>query len=194
MTCARQHGTIVSFDVNYRPSLWHGLGGTSAAQRVNRDLVTLADVLFGNEEDFTTGLGFEADGVDAELTRLDLRSFVRMIERVVEAYPNLQVVAVTLRNARTATRNDWSALCWADGQVSQSRTWTDLEIFDRIGGGDAFASGFIYGLLSGRPTPTALEFGAAHGALAMTTPGDTSMASLAEVEVAMSARAARIVR
>lgn len=194
MACAREHGTVVSYDINYRPSLWQDIGGTSAAQRVNGDLVALADIVFGNEEDFSAALGFDADGVDVELTKLDPASFARMIERIVAAYPNLRMVATTLRTAWTATRNDWGAVCWAEGRVSQSRSWKDLEIMDRVGGGDAFAAGFIYGLLSGRDARSALEYGAAHGALAMTTPGDASMATLADVERAMAARSTRIVR
>jgi len=194
MTCAREHGTIVSYDINYRPSLWQAIGGRPAAKRVNRELVALADVLFGNEEDFTAALAFDVAGVDVDLTDLDPSNFALMIKQVVSAYPDLRVVATTLRNARTATRNDWSALLWADGQTYRSRAWGDLEVLDRVGSGDSFASGLIYGLVSGQDPPTALEYGAAHGALAMTTPGDTSMATLAEVEQAIAGRSARISR
>jgi 2-dehydro-3-deoxygluconokinase len=194
MTCAREHETIVSYDLNYRPSLWQAIGGQPAAQRVNRELVALADVLFGNEEDFSAALGFVVDGVGADLNDLDPSKFALMIKQVVSAYPNLRMVATTLRNARTATRNDWSALLWADQQTYSSRARGNLEVLDRVGSGDSFASGLIYGLLEGKDPPTALEYGAAHGALAMTTPGDTSMATLAEVEQAIAGQSARISR
>jgi 2-dehydro-3-deoxygluconokinase len=194
MTAARAHGTIVSYDLNYRASLWKGIGGQAAAQRVNRELVSLVDVLLGNEEDFTASLGFSVEGLDAGLGDLAGADFGRMIERVVAEYPNLKVVATTLRRATTASRNDWSAICWADGALHRSRDYPDLEILDRVGGGDSFASGLVFGFLSGAGAARAVEYGAAHGALAMTTPGDTSMSTLDEVERVMAGGAARISR
>jgi 2-dehydro-3-deoxygluconokinase len=194
IACAREHGTLVSYDLNYRPSLWQGSGGRSAARRVNRRLVEMVDVLLGNEEDFTAALGFEVNGLDSNLTSLDPANFARMIDDVVAAFPNLRVVATTLRGARTATRNDWSAICWVDGKLYRAREYSDLEILDRVGGGDSFASGLIYGFLTGQGPQQAVEYGAAHGALAMTTPGDTSMVTLEEVMQATAATSARIVR
>jgi 2-dehydro-3-deoxygluconokinase len=194
MEAARRHGTVVSYDLNYRPSLWRAIGGKAKAQEVNRDLVGLVDVLLGNEEDFTAALGFEVDGLDPNLSALDPANFGRMIERVVAAYPGLRVVATTLRNAKTATRNDWGAVCWADGALHTATPRPDLEILDRVGGGDSFASGLAYGFLAGHGPQRAVEYGAAHAALAMTTPGDTSMATLAEVEQVMRGVGARAAR
>jgi 2-dehydro-3-deoxygluconokinase len=194
MEAARRHGTIVSYDLNYRPSLWAGIGGRDRAREVNRELVGLADVLLGNEEDFTAALGFEVEGVDTGLSALDPANFGRMIERVVAAYPGLRVVATTLRTATTATRNDWGAVCWAGGVLREATRREGLEILDRVGGGDSFASGLVFGLLEGLGAQTAVEYGAAHGALAMTTPGDTSMATRAEVEQVMRGAGARIAR
>jgi 2-dehydro-3-deoxygluconokinase len=194
MAAARRHGAVVSYDLNYRPSLWAGIGGAARAQEVNRELVAQADVLLGNEEDFTAALGFEVEGADDALTSLDPAGFGRMIERVVAAYPNLRVVATTLRAATSATRNDWGAVCWADGALHEATWRPGLEILDRVGGGDSFASGLIFGLLDGRAPDVAVEYGAAHGALAMTTPGDTSMATRAEVEALMRGGSARIAR
>ena len=194
MEAAHRHGAVVSYDLNYRPSLWAGIGGQARAREVNRELVGLVDVLLGNEEDFTAALGFEVDGVDPNLSALDPASFGRMIDRVVAAFPNLRVVATTLRHATTATRNDWGAVCWADGALYEAPPREDLEILDRVGGGDSFASGLAYGFLAGLGPQAAVEYGAAHGALAMTTPGDTSMATLAEVEQVMRGGGARISR
>ena len=194
MAAARRHGTVVSYDLNYRPSLWKAAGGMAIAQQVNRDLVGLVDILIGNEEDFVAALGFDVEGLDPGLSALDPANFGRMIERVVAAYPNLRVVATTLRNARTATRNDWGAVCWADGVLHIATPRPDLEILDRVGGGDSFASGLAYGFLAGYEPQRAVEYGAAHGALAMTTPGDTSMATLAEVDQVMRGIGARAVR
>jgi 2-dehydro-3-deoxygluconokinase len=194
MAAARRHGAIVSYDLNYRPSLWASGDGPARAREVNGELVGLTDVLLGNEEDFTAALGFEVDGLDPSLTALDPANFGRMIERVVAAYPNLSVVATTLRAAHTATRNDWGAVCWADGELHEARRRPDLEILDRVGGGDSFASGLVYGLLCGHGPAAAVEYGAAHGALAMTTPGDTSMATQAEVEALVKGAGARIRR
>jgi 2-dehydro-3-deoxygluconokinase len=194
MTAARRHGTVISYDLNYRPSLWNGIGGRERAAAVNRELVSKADVLLGNEEDFGAALGFEVEGLDPKLSALDPARYGQMIERVVAQYPNLRVVATTLRSARTATRNDWGALCWADGKLYEATRRDDLEILDRIGGGDSFASGLIYGFLRDLGPQAAVEYGAAHGALAMTSPGDTSMATLAEVEHVVRGTGARISR
>jgi 2-dehydro-3-deoxygluconokinase len=194
MAAARKHGTIVSYDLNYRASLWKSIGGKARAQAVNRELAPLVDVMLGNEEDFTAALGFEVEGVDEGLSALDTRSFQRMIERAREAFPSFKAVATTLRNAKTATRNDWGAVLHFDGRLHEARAYPDLEILDRVGGGDSFASGLIYGLLEGKGPQWAVECGAAHGALAMTTPGDTTMATLAEVERVMKGGTARVTR
>jgi len=194
MVAARRHGVIVSYDLNYRGSLWKGIGGKERAQAVNRGLARRVDVMLGNEEDFTAALGFAIEGVGEEYTRLDAAAYQPMMSAVVREYPNLSAVATTLRVARSATVNDWGALCYCDGRLEQARTRTDLAIYDRIGGGDSFASGLIYGLLGGRGAAWAVECGAAHGALAMTTPGDTTMATLAEVEKVMAGTAARVER
>jgi 2-dehydro-3-deoxygluconokinase len=194
MASARRHGTVVSYDLNYRPSLWSAYGGQDRAREVNRRLAKHVDVLIGNEEDFTAALGFEVPGVDDDLTDLDVRAFAAMIDAVVAELPHLSVVATTLRAVRSATRNDWGAVAWADGTLHRATHRPDLEILDRVGGGDSFASGLVYGLLQGFPVQTALEYGAAHGALAMTTPGDTSMATLAEVEKLARGGSARVVR
>jgi len=194
MQAARRNGAIVSYDLNYRPSLWQAIGGESRAREVNRELVGEVDVLLGNEEDFTAALGFEVEGVDASLSSLDPAGYGRMVERVVAAYPNLRVVGTTLRTAHTASRNDWGAILWADGETHQARMRPNLEILDRVGGGDSFASGLAYAFLSGMSPAEAVEWGAAHGALAMTTPGDASMASKDEVESLVRGGSARVVR
>jgi len=194
MEAARRHGTVISYDLNYRESLWKSIGGKARAQAVNRQLAPLVDVMIGNEEEFTAALGFEVEGLDEQHSRLDVTSFRRMIERAREAYPNFKVVATTLRHARTATVNDWGAVCDAGGEFYQAPLRENLEIFDRVGGGDSFASGLIYGLLTERGPQWAVECGAAHGALAMTTPGDTTMATLAEVERVMKGGTARVAR
>lgn len=194
MTAARANGTAVSYDLNYRESLWKAIGGKKRATEVNRELVKLVDVLIGNEEDFTAALGFEVEGVDENLSKLDIENFRRMIERVISQFPNLKAVATTLRNAKTASINDWGAVCYYDGQLYRATTRENLEIYDRIGGGDSFASGLIYGFLMNRGPQWAVECGAAHGALAMTTPGDTTMATLSEVEKLMKGGSARVAR
>lgn len=194
MEAAHRHGTIVSYDLNFRPSLWKAIGGQDRAREVNRELAGLVDVMLGNEEDFTACLGLEVEGVDENLSRLDPAAFERMIAKAVAAYPNFKVVATTLRNARTATVNDWGAVCWHEGTLARATAREGLEILDRVGGGDSFASGLVYGFLSGHDGAWAVECGAAHGALAMTTAGDTSMATLAEVERAMKGGSARVQR
>jgi 2-dehydro-3-deoxygluconokinase len=194
MKAARKHGTVISYDLNYRDSLWKSIGGQAKAREVNRRLAPYIDVMLGNEEDFSAALGFEVEGVDEHLSELDPANFKKMIEQVIEAYPNLKVVATTLRNATTASVNDWGAIAWADGVFYQAHTRERLEIWDRVGGGDSFASGLAYGFLAGKGPHYAVDCGAAHGALAMTTPGDTSMATLAEVERVMKGGTARVAR
>ncbi|HWS90063.1 MAG TPA: sugar kinase [Pyrinomonadaceae bacterium] len=194
MQAAKRHGTVISYDLNYRDSLWKSIGGKARAQEVNRELASLVDVMIGNEEDFTACLGFEVEGLDEHHSKLDVGNFRKMIERAVGEFENFKVVATTLRNAKTATVNDWGAVCYMGGELYQSQTREDLEIFDRVGGGDSFASGLIYGFLTGRGPQWAVECGAAHGALAMTTPGDTTMATLGEVERVMKGGGARVAR
>lgn len=193
MQAARQHGTIVSYDLNYRDSLWKGIGGKKRAQEVNRRLAPFVDVMLGNEEDFSAALGFEVPGLDEHISNIETAAFQKMIEAVVKEFP-LQVVATTLRKAKTATWNNWGAICYADGTFFEAKHRENLEIFDRVGGGDSFASGLIYGLLAGKGPQWAVECGAAHGALAMTTPGDTTMVTLKEVEQVMRGVGARIAR
>ena len=194
MAAAKRHGTIVSYDLNYRDSLWKGIGGPARAREVNRELAPLIDVMLGNEEDFTAALGFEVEGLDEHHAKLEVGNFSKMIERAIGEFPNFKVVATTLRNAKSATINDWGAVCFCDGKFHQAPTRENLEIFDRVGGGDSFASGLIYGFLTGKSPQWAVECGAAHGALAMTTPGDTTMATLAEVEKVMKGGTARVDR
>jgi 2-dehydro-3-deoxygluconokinase len=194
MAAARRHGVVVSYDLNYRESLWRSIGGSEKAREVNRTLAPLVDVIFGNEEDFTAALGFEVEGLDADFSSLDPQRFGQMMETVCSEYPNVRLVATTLRSARTASRNDWGAACWDREELHVSAMRNDLEILDRVGGGDSFASGLIYGVLSGLEPGLALEYGAAHGALAMTTPGDTSTATLPEVEAVMRRSSVRVLR
>lgn len=193
MQAAKRHGTIVSYDLNYRASLWKSHGGKKAAQDVNRRIAPHVDVMLGNEEDFSAALGFEVPGMDEHHSAFEVAGFKQMIETVLKQYP-FRVVATTLRKARTATQNDWSAVCYDDGKFFQARNRENLEIFDRVGGGDSFASGLIYGFLCGNDAQWSVECGAAHGALAMTTPGDTSMATLSEVLQVMKGVGARIAR
>jgi 2-dehydro-3-deoxygluconokinase len=194
MTAARRHGTIVSFDLNYRPSLWKASGGTDAAAATNRGLVGQVDVLLGNEEDFSAALGYSLEGVDDSHMQLDVGAYERLHREVLGGYPNLTLVATSLREAHTATINDWSAVCSTRDAFHVGPEMRGLEIFDRVGGGDSFASGLIYGLLQGFEVERALAYGVAHGALAMTTPGDTSMATLEEVERVVRGGAARVAR
>ena len=191
---ARRHGTVVSYDLNYRPSLWAAYGGLERCREVNRAIAPSLDVVLGNEEDFTACLGLTVEGVDANLLDLEVAGFKSMIRTAVAAFPNLKAVAATLRAAKTATVNDWGAICWCDGAFHTATPRPGLEILDRVGGGDSFASGFIYGLMALGDAALAVEYGAAHGALAMTTPGDTTMASLAEVEKAVRGGGARVDR
>ncbi len=191
---AAQHGTIVSYDLNYRPSLWKSIGGQQKARAVNREIARHVDVMIGNEEDFTACLGFEVEGLDHNITKIETDAFKRMIEQAVGEFENLQVAATTLRGVITATKNDWSAICWQAGTFYESRRYPGLEILDRVGGGDSFASGLIYGFLKTGDPQQAVDYGAAHGALAMTTPGDTSMVTVKEVEKVMGGGSARVQR
>jgi 2-dehydro-3-deoxygluconokinase len=176
MIAARKHGTVISYDLNYRPSLWKGIGGQEKAQEVNRRLAKYVDVMIGNEEDFTACLGLKVEGMDENLSNIQTEGFKAMIRTAAEQYPNIKVIATTLRTVKTATINSWGALCWYRNKFHEATHRPDLEILDRVGGGDSFASGLIYGFLTSGDAREAVEYGAAHGALAMTTPGDTTMA------------------
>jgi 2-dehydro-3-deoxygluconokinase len=191
---AKKHGTIVSYDLNYRPSLWKSIGGQAKAREVNREIARHVDVMIGNEEDFTASLGFEVAGADHGLSTIETDAFKRMIETAVREFPNFKVAATTLRRVITATKNDWSAICWHDGTFYDSKKYPELEILDRVGGGDSFASGLAFGFLEFNCPQKAVDYGAAHGALASTTPGDTSMATRAEVEKQIKGGGARVVR
>ena len=168
LKAAKKYGTMTSYDLNYRPSLWKAIGGKERAQEVNREIAKYVDVMLGNEEDFTACLGFEVAGADEKLT--------------------------TLRSVKSATINDWGAILWTNGEFYQAVQRDGLEILDRVGGGDSFASGLIYGLMEFDDPALAVNYGAAHGALAMTTPGDTSMATLKEVEKLVGGAGARVDR
>lgn len=195
VSAAKRHGTVVSYDLNYRPSLWKSIGGKERAQQVNREIASGIGVMIGNEEDFTASLGLEIEGTDEHLTDLDTRHFAAMIARAVTEFPNFQVVGTTMRAVTSATVNDWRAIAWSrDTGVVESVNRPGMEIFDRVGGGDSFASGLIYGLLSGESLQTSVDYGAAHGALAMTTPGDTSMATRDEVVKLAAGGGARVDR
>jgi 2-dehydro-3-deoxygluconokinase len=191
---AKKHGTIVSYDLNYRPAMWKSIGGKARTQEVNREIAKHVDVMIGNEEDFTACLGFEVEGIDEHISRIDLGAFQKMIETAVRSYPNFKVTATTLRVVTSASRNDWGAICWAGGKFYEAKNRKDLEILDRVGGGDSFASGLIYGFMQFNDPQKAVDYGAAHGALAMTTPGDTSMATLKEVEALVAGGSARVRR
>jgi 2-dehydro-3-deoxygluconokinase len=194
MEAAKRAGTVISYDLNYRASLWKSIGGKPKAQETNRHLAPLVDVILGNEEDFTAAFGFEVSGLDEQHSILDPDSFKAMIKKVSHEFPKLAVIATTLRHAKTATRNDWGAMCYYDGAFYVAPVREDMEIYDRVGGGDSFASGLIYGFLLGKNPQWAVDCGAAHGALAMTTPGDTTMATMEEVLQTMNAQTARILR
>jgi len=193
MDAARRHGTPVSFDLNFRDSLWKSIGGKAKAQEVNRELVKKVDLLLGNEEDFSAMLGVHIKGVSDDFAELPIAGYEEMLREVAAAYPNLKCIASTLRTAQTASRNAWGAIALYEGQIVHVPQ-RDVDIYDRVGGGDSFASGLIYGLLAGKPIDWAVRCGVAHGALAMTTPGDTSMATLAEVERIIKGGSARIAR
>jgi len=195
MKSAKKHGTKISYDLNYRPSLWRAIGGQAKAQEVNRKLAPYVDVMIGNEEDFTESLGFRVEGLSSKFTEIDHGAFGAMVAEVVNTYPNLEVIATTLRKVHSASINDWSAIAWTkETGLLHSKRYDRVEVLDRVGSGDSFASGLIFGLLDGRTVQEALELGVAHGALAMTTPGDTTMASLAEVEKLAGGGSARVER
>jgi len=192
--CAKKYGTIVSYDLNYRPSLWKDIGGKAKAQEVNKEIAQYIDVMIGNEEDFTACLGLEIEGNTENLSELNLDGYRAMINSASKAYPNFKVIGTTLREVKSATINDWSAMCWAEGQIYHGMELKELEILDRVGGGDSFASGLIYGLMTGKDYQTALNYGVCHGALAMTTAGDTTTALQKEVEGLMKGAGARVQR
>jgi len=190
MQVAKKYGTIISYDVNYRPSLWKDIGGKEKAIQVNREIASYVDVMF----DFASALGIEIEPLPEGHCKLDPSSFKKAILQVQNEFPNLKVIASTLRNVNSACRNDWGAILYTKGQFYEAKKRFDLEIYDRIGGGDSFASGLIYGLMQGRSPKTALNYGTAHGALAMTTPGDTTTATLQEVEKVMDGLIAKVDR
>jgi 2-dehydro-3-deoxygluconokinase len=195
MKSAKKYGTKISYDLNYRPSLWSAIGGQAKAQEVNRKLAPYVDVMIGNEEDFTESLGFKVEGLSSNFTEIDHTAFGSMVQEVVKSYPNLEVIATTLRKVHTASLNDWSAIVWSkETGLLKSKLYEKIEVLDRVGSGDSFASGLIFGLLDGRSLQESLELGVAHGGLAMTTPGDTTMASLAEVEKLAKGGSARVER
>ncbi|MBF0196307.1 MAG: sugar kinase [Planctomycetes bacterium] len=191
---AKEHGTIVSYDLNYRPSLWKDFGGKQKAQEVNRAIAPYVDVMIGNEEDFTACLGFEVEGLDEQISEIDANNFKKMISKAVSEFPNFQAVATTLRNAKTASKNDWGAVLFHEGEFFDALLRPEMEIYDRVGGGDSFASGLIYGFLEEKAPAEIINYGAAHGAMAMTTPGDTTTASLKEVQKVMQGSGARVDR
>ncbi len=194
VTAAKKYGTIVSYDLNYRPSLWKSIGGLEKAREVNGEIAKHVDVMIGNEEDFTASLGFAVEGVDESISEIETGAFKQMIQQAVTQFPNFQVAATTLRRVLTATRNDWSAILWHEGEMYDSQKFPELEILDRVGGGDSFASGLAFGFLEFNDPQQAVNYGAAHGALASTTPGDTSMATRKEVEKVIAGAGARVVR
>ncbi|MFD2840336.1 sugar kinase [Populibacterium corticicola] len=195
MKAAKANGTRISYDLNYRPSLWSSIGGQDRAREVNRELAKYVDVMIGNEEDFTAALGFEVEGVDENLTTLPIEGFRNMINQVAQEFPNFSVIGTTLRTVHSASNNDWGAVAWSrETGLVQATHRVGLEIMDRVGGGDSFASGLVYGLLTGQGLQQAVELGAAHGALAMTTPGDTSMVTGAEVAKLAGGGSARVDR
>jgi len=195
MEAAKRHGVAISYDLNFRASLWKSFGGEERAQEVNRRLARYVDVMIGNEEDFTAALGFAVQGVDDGFATIETDHFKRMISTVKDEFPNFAVIATTLRGVRSATLNDWGAIGWSRASGFTEATHRPaLEILDRVGGGDSFASGLIHSLLNGSDLVTALDYGAAHGALAMTTPGDTSMVTVREVEALVRGGSARVQR
>lgn len=194
LQAAKRHGTVTSYDLNFRGSLWNAFGGKVKCQQVNRALAPFVDVMIGNEEDFTVCLGLDVEGLDEHWRTLPIESYGKMIQQATRTFPNFQVIATTLRAVNSATSNDWGALCWYQGKVYEAPHRENLEVFDRVGGGDSFASGLIYGFLTAVDPQRAVDLGAAHGALAMTTPGDTTMASLEEVEELTRGGSARVKR
>jgi len=193
MEAAKKHGTVISYDLNYRPSMWDAICGVEKAQEVNREAAKFVDIMMGNEEDFTACLGLHVEG-QKDLKHLDPKAYGKMQEELVKLYPNFKVVATSLRTVHSATVNDWSGICYAEGQVYEGMSFPRLEIFDRVGGGDSFASGLLYGLMEKGDPALAIQYAVCHGALAMTTPGDTTMARKEEVEALMKGAGARVLR
>ena len=191
---AKKYGTITSYDLNFRSSLWKDFGGKKNCQKVNRALAPYVDVMIGNEEDFTACLGLHVEGLDDQMKELPIEGYKKMIAQATKDFPNFKAIATTLRTVKSATINDWGALCWYEGELYQAEYRENLEIFDRVGGGDSFASGLAYGFLAHGDGQSAVDYGAAHGALAMTTAGDTTMASLDEVEALVAGASARVKR
>lgn len=192
MKAAKAAGSITSFDLNYRAKLWAISGGLDKAQETLRSIVEHCDVLVGNEEDLQMGLGLEGQDVESQ-SKLDPTAFFGMMESVAKELPNVKAVATTLREVESTNRHRWSAVLWAGGETYQAKE-AQLDVLDRVGGGDGFASGLIYGLLSGKDPQTALDLGWAHGALLTTFPGDTTMATISQVEAFASGGSARIQR
>ena len=192
MQAAKQHGAVVSFDLNYREKLWSAAGGADRAVAGLGRIVEHVDVLVGNEEDLQKGLGIAGPQVAAR-SKLDPSAFFDMMERVVSRFPKMKIVATTLREVHSTSRHAWGAVAWMDGKTYVSPT-CELDVFDRVGGGDGFASGFFYGLLSGASPDEAVRLGWAHGALLTTFPGDTTMASLDQVRAFAQGGSARIAR
>ena len=192
MKVAQAHGAVVSCDLNYRAKLWTARGGNERALEVMGEVARNVDVLIGNEEDIQLSLGIALPDT-GKRSGLDVAAFGAVIERVVERYPNVKLVATTLREVASASRHRWSAVVWSEGELHQAPT-IDLDVYDRVGGGDGFASGLIYGLLTGSDVDEATRLGWAHGALLTTFPGDTTMATLAQVKALAAGGSARIQR
>jgi 2-dehydro-3-deoxygluconokinase len=192
MRAAKAHGAVTSFDLNYREKLWSAAGGADRAVSILRQIVEHVDVLVGNEEDLQKGLGIRGPEV-AAASKLDPAAFFGMMDRVVERFPEIKAVATTLREVRSTNRHEWGAVAWIDGDTYLSPT-SELDVFDRVGGGDGFASGFFYGLLSGESPELAVRLGWAHGALLTTFPGDTTMATVEQVRAFATGGSARIQR
>jgi 2-dehydro-3-deoxygluconokinase len=190
LKAAHEAGTIVSYDLNFRSKLW----SSQQAQAATKDLVQYIDCLIGNEEDFQKVLGFEVEGTDENLSELPVENYKNMVRRVVETYPNVQVVGTTLREVKSGLVNNWSAILYAEGQFYESRKFENLEIEDRVGGGDGFSSGFAYGFLNGMTPQECVDLGAAHGALLQSTRGDTSMITKEELMHVFGGGSARIKR
>jgi 2-dehydro-3-deoxygluconokinase len=193
MQAAKQAKAIVSFDLNYRAKLWASVGGAAKGQQIIQKIVANVDALIGNEEDLQKGLGIQGPEVESSKSKLDTDTFFTLIERVVQKHPNIKLVATTLREVHSTNRHDWAAVLWLDGKRYVSPT-CQLDVHDRIGGGDGFAAGMIYGLISGRAPEDALRLGWAHGALLTTFPGDITMAKLDEVEAFAQGGSARVQR
>jgi 2-dehydro-3-deoxygluconokinase len=192
MQAARQKGAVVSFDLNYREKLWNATGGHARALAVLGRIVEHVDVLVGNEEDLQKGLGIPGPEV-ASKSKLDPSVFFGMIERVVARYPRIKVVATTMREVHSTNRHTWAAVAWMNGQTYTSQL-CELDVYDRVGGGDGFASGLFYGLLTGETPEESVKLGWAHGALVTTFPGDTSMATIEQVRAFAKGGSARIQR